>query len=70
MEYELPVYISNRDQNKYASVNVTVNIIESITRVFVKDFLSRDSGLHSRDHVSPSPNHNAPLFFNGFRITS
>ena len=30
-------------------------------RVFVKDFLSRDRGLHSRDH-SPSPNHNAPLF--------
>ena len=38
-------------------------------RVFVKDFLSRDGGLHSRDH-SPSPNHNARLFFNGFRITS
>ena len=31
------------------------------TRVFVKDFLSRDRGLRSRDH-SPSPNHNAPLF--------
>ena len=29
------------------------------SRVFVKDGLSRDHGLHSRDHL-PSPNHSAP----------
>ena len=29
------------------------------SRVFVKDGLSRDHGLHSRDHL-PTPNHSAP----------
>ena len=42
----------------HISIN-KLNTLIYLTRVFVKDCLSRDHGLHSRDH-SRSPNHSAP----------
>ena len=38
---------------------ISVGSIYRLTRVFAKDGLSRDHGLHSRDHL-PSPNHSVP----------